>query len=310
MTSLRTRHKLLAALAAAFVLAMVVGIVSFHEGPLLPDLGIGGTAPAADVSCGVVDGDVPSHLPVQGATFVKTIRIDKQVSYDQATWCIAALRIYDRSAEIVGFVTGETTGSVPWATNDLGFRVENLRVQVDKTNFIGAWNLRPGGILSATLIEPGRQVGTWSDTLSSAKTLELQGSTLKDVSGPWSFPVVNVADGPIAASAAKGDLTITLKNLRTNSRNLGAAYLDSGEAMPSPYLQNLDWAPAKDDQGREYKYRGTAILTDDKDVPLPYLFARFDPLASDAKTVQFTINRVFATTTSNWRLTLPLRAAQ
>ena len=305
MQQLATNLRRLAALALIGSVILLLAVVG---------TGLWATSPVPQqsdvrVDCGALSDQAPNYQPVRDAKLVEVLRIDRKRVYEKGVWCIAGLRVYDRGAEIVGYLAGELDAiNLPWGSTAAGMRVEEMTVVVDtpngKLSFIGSWNYRPGGVLSVSLVDQSRT--SWATAFAGASKVELVGAAKKVVEGPWAFPPLRVANGEVDERVEHAGLALRLRDLRSDRARFGVAYLDLNESFPAPFLQRMDWAPLRDDQGREYAYRGTAILTDEGGAPLPFLYARFDPVAPDAKTVEISVLRGYAILSDGWILALPI----
>lgn len=261
-------------------------------------------------ACGPLSAGEPAYTPFHGAAFQHARRIDVALRAGASEWCLAGVRVYDRGAELVGRDRGRPPGTdVVWGAAQLDLGATGIIATTDARVPAGGPEtvVRPGGVRSLNLPAPmfwSRD--HWLTEFSQVRAITLSATLVRALEGPWVFPPVPIADGPIDVAAEAQRVTLRLQDLRRwGGTSIAVAYAKLAEMQNpyfAPYSVNFEWDPARDDLGNAYHPRGSGHLES------PWLYEFFDPAPpSNARAIQFTVRRLFERTEAEWKVTLTLR---
>lgn len=262
-------------------------------------------------ACGPLSAGEPAYTPFHGAAFEHARRLDVALRAGASEWCLAGVRVYDRGAELVGRDRGQPPGTdVVWGAAQLDVRATSISATSDARGVVAGGLetvVRPGGVRSLNLPAPMLwSRDRWLTEFFQVRAITLSATLVRALEGPWAFPPVTIADGPIDVAAEAQHVTLRLQDLRRwGGTSIAVAYVKLAEMQNpyfAPYSVNFEWDTARDDLGNVYHPRGSGHLES------PWLYEFFDPAPpSNARTIQFTVRRLFERTEAEWKVTLTLR---
>ncbi len=214
-------------------------------------------------------------------------------------WCVAGARVYEDGIEVVGRL-------VPQGDPPNGQRPRPvLRSAAFSGQIEGYGTLGPAEIartseglslLRLRAVTDNRRRTGFISASDRAASLTLRLATL---AGPWSFPTVQIGDGPIRAEAAAQGVAFQLRDLKVLADGI-AMTTSLAQDPPDPALVTIEWDVA-DDSGTSYRARS------DRPNGLSSAAVAFEPAPPRAATsLNVAIRRVYLTSLREFAVKLPL----
>ncbi len=277
-------------------------------------------------SCGPLTADEPAYTPLlvtatSRAQFKYARRIDMSLRSEESEWCIAGLRVYDIGAELVGRLSGPPPGNrAVWEAAGRDLTISELEVRTETGRLLGGAQILPRreDIRSLNLYAPVTFSGPpalrasdlpdaeeWRRAVREAKGITLRAKPIRMVDGPWGFPPLPIAEGPLNISASANGVSLRLFDFRVGP---SVAFQRMSEIGFDRYIQKLEWDSARDDLGTVYR----PTLISRQNAPgggmQPWFYQNFEPRPpAGARTIQFSIQRAYVLGGGEWSVTLPVR---
>lgn len=258
-------------------------------------------ASAAAQGCGSLEaGALPQ------AKAIRSIRLDQRWTDGGAgSLCVAGIRVYDGSFEIVSYEEGPSSFAQPWMASYRGLSLGLLFDDRGRTFPGGTRGLAADSKLHidtyGTIVIPA-QLAPQADLLAGVHDLNLKVEhPLRAVSGPWRFGAIRAQSGALSSSATAAGRDMHLYDLVVRPDGFSVAYLPLGQVVTGTVVAT-DPPTVHDDRGTTYQYVRVERVGSSAN-----LYAKFTPAPPADATLTIEIPTIYVSSNSTWdgRLTLP-----
>ena len=242
------------------------------------------------------------------AKAIRSIRLDQRWTNGGAgTLCVAGIRVYDGSFEIISYAEGPSSLAQPWTASHAG---RTLGLLFDDRGRTFPGGSRGGGAGAdanlridtyGTIVIPTQRVPP-ADLLAGVHELHLKVEhVLQAVRGPWRFDAIHAKSGALSASATAAGRDLHLYDLVVRPDGFSVAYLPLGEVVTGTVVVT-DQPTIRDDRGTTYQSAGLERVGSSAN-----LYAKFTPAPPADATLTVEIPTIYVSSNESWdgKLTLP-----
>lgn len=232
---------------------------------------------------------------------LRVVHLDQTWRSPTGALCIAGIRVYDGSFEIIGYPEGAPSRADPWSGAGEPVRLFDEGGRL----YLGDATLAAGGarVLGYTAGLPS--LDKKGDLLLGVHTLRAKvGSLLRAVNGPWTFGRIAATSAPLTVSATAGGRALRLYDLVVAGDGFSVGFQQLGSYSPRPpagTLWDVEGFAATDDAGGTYVFRGYERLKGSL-----LLYAKFTPAPPANAALTISAERAYEWSGQPWEATLTL----